>query len=395
MTTVTIALLTRYFERWPTRNALRIGVIVSDLGSSTPGKSTTRAAGWMASTTATFQFHSSGSPATFTCKLDGSTAAACTSPKTYGALTSGSHTYDVRAVDAVGNASTPTTRTWIVDATAPTIGTTFPVAGARYTTDTTYKAGCNTATIGDICGTASDSSLNKVEISVQRASTGLYLTGTTFTAASQTWITTTGTTLWNYALATTTFPADDTYTLVVRATDTVGNASTATTAFAIDRAQPSAVGFSTTNILTARKLERGDTFTLTYSEAIAPASIIAGWDGVAPRNVVVRATNSKSNDTLTIYSSNNATLLPLGTVQLRGNYVGGARTFGLAGSASLSTLTWKGSSLTITLGTASASTRTAASFINVTWTPVAATTDLFGATTLTTPFTETDNDSDF
>jgi hypothetical protein len=73
--------------------------------------------------------------------------------------------------------------------------------------------------------------------------------------------------------------------------------STATTAFVIDRAQPTAAGFSTTNILTARRLERGDTYTLTYSEAIAPASIIAGWDGAAPRNVVVRATNSGSNDT--------------------------------------------------------------------------------------------------
>jgi hypothetical protein len=287
-----------------------------------------------------------------------------------------------------------TTRTWIIDATAPTIGTTFPGAGARYTNDISYNAGC-TATIGDIYGTAADSGLNKVEISVRRASTGLYLTGTTFSAVSQTWITTTGTTSWNYALGTTTFPADDTYTLVVRATDAVGNASTATTAFVIDRAQPTAVGFSTTNILTARKLEGGDTFTLTYSEAIAPASIIAGWDGAAPRNVVVRATNSKSNDTLTIYSSTNVTLLPLGIVQLRGNYVGGARTFGLAGSAALSTLTWNGSRLTVTLGTASGSTRSAATLINVTWTPAAGTTDLFGATTLTTPFTETDSDTDF
>jgi hypothetical protein len=99
---------------------------------------------------------------------------------------------------------------------------------------------------------------------------------------------------------------------------------------------------------------------------------------------------------LTIYNSSNTTPLPLGTVQLRGNYVSGARTFGLAGSATLSTLTWNGSRLTVTLGTASSSMNTVTSTTkNMTWTPAAATRDLFGAATLTTPYTETETDDDF
>jgi hypothetical protein len=38
----------------------------------------------------------------------------------------------------------------------PSIGTTFPAAGARLN-NTTYAAGCSTDTAGDICGATSDS----------------------------------------------------------------------------------------------------------------------------------------------------------------------------------------------------------------------------------------------
>jgi hypothetical protein len=214
-------------------------------------------------------------------------------------------------------------------------------------------------------------------------------------SASQTWITATGTTSWNYPLAATSFPTDDTYTLTVRATDTVGNAGTTSTAFVIDRTKPTAVGFTTTNILTASKLELGDTFTLTYSEAVAPASIIAGCNGTTTQNVVVRATgNGNSMDKLTIYNSTNTTLLPLGTVNLkRTDYTTSAQTFGLTGTPSK--LTMSGSSLTITLGTPSGNPTTAAGPGNVTWTPTAGVTDLAGNAAATTLYTENDLDNDF
>ena len=119
------------------------------------------------------------SGATFQCRLDTGVWSTCASPKTLGALADGSHTFDVRAVDAAGNISPVASRTWTVDGTGPTFGTTFPVAGGRYGT-TKYNAGC-APTTGEVCGTTSDASgVAQVEISVQRASTGLYLSGTTF-----------------------------------------------------------------------------------------------------------------------------------------------------------------------------------------------------------------------
>ena len=341
----------------------------------------------------TFSF--TGEPgAGFECRLDADSWSVCSSPKVLGSLNDGPHSFAVRGVDAAGNAGPATDRTWTVDAMAPAIGTTFPVSGARYGA-TTYNAGC-VPTTGEICGTASDaaSGVAKVEVSVQRASTGLYLTATTFGAVSQNWITATGTTSWSSAIAATTFSTDGTYTGFVRATDTVGNVATTSTAFIFDKTKPTAAGFSTTNVSNARRLEAGDAFTLTYSEAVNPSSIIAGWNGATTQNIVVKATNSGTNDKLTVYASNGTTQLPLGTVALkRGDYVTGAMTFGLTGTAS--TLSMSGTSLTIRLGTPSGTPTTAAAAANATWTPSALVTDLAGNAGATTVYTETDLDNDF
>lgn len=70
----------------------------------------------------------------FQCSLDGSAYAACASPKAYTGLTSGSHTFTVRATDTAGNMEiTPPTYTWTIvatDSTAPTISLTAPVNNA-------------------------------------------------------------------------------------------------------------------------------------------------------------------------------------------------------------------------------------------------------------------------
>jgi hypothetical protein len=55
-----------------------------------------------------------------------------------------------------------------------------------------------------------------VGISIQCASTGLYLSGGTFGSARSAWITASGTTSWNLPLATATFPTDGNYTVTVR-----------------------------------------------------------------------------------------------------------------------------------------------------------------------------------
>ena len=84
--------------------------------------------------TPTFTF-SSEANATFQCRIDGAAYAACPSPFTTTNLLDGTHTFDVRAVDAAGNPDpTPATQTFVIDTTAPTT-TLAPISSP--TNDTT------------------------------------------------------------------------------------------------------------------------------------------------------------------------------------------------------------------------------------------------------------------
>jgi large repetitive protein len=71
-------------------------------------------------TTAAFGFNSPDGGATFECRLDGAAFAGCTSPVNLSGLGVGTHTFRVRAIDALGNADpTPAEFTWDVTAAAP------------------------------------------------------------------------------------------------------------------------------------------------------------------------------------------------------------------------------------------------------------------------------------
>jgi hypothetical protein len=72
--------------------------------------------GTVTSTTATFTFSSSQTPATFECQLDSAAYAPCTSPKTYTGVPTGNRTFRVRAIDAAGNVdASPATRSWRIN----------------------------------------------------------------------------------------------------------------------------------------------------------------------------------------------------------------------------------------------------------------------------------------
>ena len=67
-----------------------------------------------------FTFSSDDPTATFQCQMDGDGFAACTSPLDYLGMADGSHTFQVRALDPVGNAdATPAERTFVVDTSDP------------------------------------------------------------------------------------------------------------------------------------------------------------------------------------------------------------------------------------------------------------------------------------
>jgi hypothetical protein len=85
-------------------------------------------------TSATFAF-SATEPASFECSLDGAPFALCASPKSYTPLRPGDHRFEVRAVDAAGNADpTPALHAWKIQAAVRKVTSSAllsPTAGAR------------------------------------------------------------------------------------------------------------------------------------------------------------------------------------------------------------------------------------------------------------------------
>jgi hypothetical protein len=83
------------------------------------------------STAASFRFGSSEPGSSFECRLDGGAWADCSSPADYTGLAPGSHTFDVRAIDAAGNADpNPASATWTVDLNLPAVSIYTPADGS-------------------------------------------------------------------------------------------------------------------------------------------------------------------------------------------------------------------------------------------------------------------------
>lgn len=189
--------------------------------------------------------------------------------------------------------------------------------------------------------------------------------------------------------------ANGTYSYSITATDNAANSANASYSVVIDSTAPTGSDIQTTNGgATVGRPELGDSIIFTYSEQIDPQTILSGWTG-ASTSVVVRFTNNGTTDSFAIWNAANNAQLPLGSVNTTGDYVSANLTFGATGTPS--TMIQSGSTVTITLGTASStSVKTNLTANIMSWTPSATATDAAGNACSTTAKSETGtNDVDF
>lgn len=151
---------------------------------------------------------------------------------------------------------------------------------------------------------------------------------------------------------------------------------------------------------TVGRLDNGDTLTYTYSERVAPGSVVSGWDGTA-RTVTLRLRDGNlvggaaKDDSVDVVGAN------LGTVNLRADYVKSGKTVQWTATMTASTVTVGATTrsvVTVRLGavTSGSGLRTVTATPAMVWTPSATVTDLTGQKCSTAPVTETGTaDRDF
>ena len=138
-----------------------------------------------------FSFSSSVSGATFQCQIDNGGYSTCSSPKTYTGLTDGSHTFEVKSIDASGKMDpTPESYTWEIDATLPsnTTGANFINSGDASTSSTavtlTISATDNIGVTGYYASENSNSPSSSASGWTSVSSAIAYSAGVTFTLNS-------------------------------------------------------------------------------------------------------------------------------------------------------------------------------------------------------------------
>ena len=270
--------------------------------------------------------------------------------------------YDFRAIttDNAGNTTTSSTVTnRRVDNTAPTAGLTDPGSPLRATV--TLNA------------TGTDGGSGVLNVAIQRAPTG---TSTWTTICTDT--TSPYSCSWN-----TTGVSDGGYDLRAVTTDNAGNSTNSSTVSnrVVDNTAPTATDIQTgVTGTTAEQPQQGDTLVFTFSEQIAPGTIVAGWNGTGTQNVTV------TMDTGNHLSITGATLIN-GFVTLGGaGYIQNGKTVVFSNS----TIAQSGSTVTLTLGTPDKPQFTqTGSAGNSSWPVAAGLTDIAG-NTLATPVTKTE-----
>ena len=151
---------------------------------------------------------------------------------------------------------------------------------------------------------------------------------------------------------------------------------------------------------TAGRLESGDSLVLTYSEQMAPGSLVPGWNGAGPVAIYVRLRDGNllgaggSGDTLQLSSdASGSNPLRLGSVNLHGDFVKNNKTSVFSATLSAATQVVNGAEATVasvTVGSlvSGGALRTSSAAAQMAWTPSAAATDLSGNPCSTAPVLE-------
>jgi hypothetical protein len=185
---------------------------------------------------------------------------------------------------------------------------------------------------------------------------------------------------------------DGTYSIRVVVENNAGVKTTSSpSSITIDN-PPYGTDVQTGNALTAGLMESGDWIRLTWSEPIAPASVLAGWNG-SIQAIRVRITDAGTNDQIDFRDATGATRLNLvstaADLKLGGNYVSATTEFN-------ATMTQSGTSITVTLGSPTpGSVSAVAAPTTMTWIPSAGAKDATNHASRTTQVTETGTDVDF
>ena len=165
---------------------------------------------------------------------------------------------------------------------------------------------------------------------------------------------------------------DGTYNLRVTTVDNAGVATTgATSQITIDNTRPLGTSVTTGDGGGAPGLlAAGDWVRLTWSEPIAPASVLTGWDGTS-QAILVRVNAADQMDFLTTGGVRLNLVQAAADLKLGADFVTTDAEFD-------ATMTRSGSSITITLGAKRSGALVTAAAGAMTWVPSSAAKDLFG-----------------
>ena len=285
-------------------------------GSVTLSGAATDAGSGMASVR--FQYAPTGTTTWADACSDVSTPYSCNWDTT--AITDG--VYDMRALatDNAGNTRASTTiASRRVDNFAPTVSVVdpgSPIRGTLAIAANAYDGG----------GVAS--------VTIQRKPTS----GSTWTT-----LCTDNASPFSCSLNTTTL-TDGGYDFQAIATDNAGRTTTSPLVAnrVVDNTGPRASAVTSTSGGSAGTLGAGDRFTFTFTEAIAPASLVGGWTGTS-RAVSVYFGRAGARTTAVVTDTATGTTVPLGTVRLNGVFTNNP---GVTFSASMGL---SGATLTLTL----------------------------------------------